>query len=365
MKKRLVIGVPKERKTLEKRVALTPEGAKELCALGATVVIETEAGRGSFFPDDSYRDAGCEIVETLKEVWERAELLVKVKEPHAEEYQYFRNGLVVFDYLHLAGLPDVAKEMQKGGVTGIAYELIQDKNGRLPLLEPMSEVAGRLSVQIGAELLLSQNGGRGVLLGGSVGVPAADVLVIGGGVAGRAAVSVATGMGARVTVLDLSREVLGNLKSEFGSQTRALYSSPTTIAEESARADLVISAVLVPGAKAPKILSRDHVKNMLPGSVIIDISIDQGGSVETIRPTTLEEPTYVEHGVIHYGVQNMPAQTARTSTRALTSATLPFIREFVLNGLEATLEQNQYVKDAVCVKGGQITNEAVKQALTT
>lgn len=359
----MIIGVPRERKTLEKRVALTPQGAGELTSLGATVIVESQAGEGSFFSDDQYVSCGCKVVASLQEVWERADLIVKVKEPHAKEYQYFREGLVLFDYLHLAGLPKVAQVLCEEKVTGIAYELIQSEDGRLPLLEPMSEVAGKLSVQIGAELLLSQHGGRGVLLGGATGVPPADVLIIGAGIAGRAACRTALGMGARVTILDVNPLALQRVQQEFGTAPRALFSTPSTIQEECTRTDLLIGAVLIPGAKAPCVVREQEVRSMPAGSVIIDISIDQGGSIETIKPTTLEDPTYLLHDVLHYGVQNMPAQTARTSTRALTAATLPFIKRMVTNGIAQTLREDKIVRGAVCTYEGSVTNQPVAEAL--
>ncbi len=358
----MIIGIPRERKTLEKRIALTPDGATELTKQGHTVLIEKNAGAGSFFDDGAYIAAGCRIVETLKEVW-AAEMVVKVKEPHESEYEFFRPGLVLFDYLHLAGLPEVAKALVKGGVLGIAYELVQTEDKRLPLLEPMSEIAGKLSVINGAHCLLSQNGGRGVLIGGAVGVPAAKVIIVGAGIAGTAACEMAVGMGALVTILDISKDALEKICVRFGNNVRTVASTEASLMREAEKADLLIGAVLVPGAAAPTIITRQMVQAMKQGSVIVDISIDQGGCVETIRTTSLQEPTYVEHGVIHYGVPNMPAQTPRTSTIALTNATLPYILKIANNGADKAIISYPEIGKAVNTKEGKITNRAVAEAL--
>ena len=358
----MIIGVPKERKTLEQRVALTPDGARELAGDGHTVLIEKDAGKRSYFPDDAYATAGARVVDTLEAVWKDADMIIKVKEPHPDEYQFFRPGLVLFDYLHLAGLPEVARELVSKKVTGIAYELVQLDTGRLPLLEPMSEVAGKLSVQNGAYFLLAQNGGRGVLLGGTVGVPAAQVVIVGAGIAGRSATSVALGMGARVTVLDISYPALDRMRAEFQDRVQTVYSSESSLARFCKDADLVISAVLVPGAKAPTIFTREIIKSMPSGSVFVDISIDQGGSAETSHATSLEEPVYVEYNVIHYAVPNMPAQTARTSTMALTAATLPYIRKIANSGVRSALQNDTALARALNSWNGFITNEAVVAA---
>jgi alanine dehydrogenase len=355
----MIIGVPRERKTLEQRVALTPDGARELIHDGHTVLIETNAGQLSFFTDEAYKAAGATIVTTLRELWTTAEMIVKVKEPHPEEYEFFRPGLLLFDYLHLAGLPDVAKELVKSKVTGIAYELVQTDTGRMPLLEPMSEVAGKLSVLNGAYFLLAQNGGRGVLLGGAVGVPAGNVVIAGAGIAGRAATAVAAGMGARVSVLDVNYLQLDRIRSEFQSTVQTEYSTESTLLRCCSQADLVISAVLVPGARAPQVFTEEIIRAMPRGSVFVDISIDQGGSAATSRATSLEEPTYVEHGVIHYAVPNMPAQTARTSTQALTAATLPYIRKIAGQGLRNALKGDVALSRALNTFNGNITNPAV------
>ncbi len=359
----MIIGIPKERKTLEKRVALTPDGAFELVQAGHTVLIEQDAGLGSFFENELYKKAGAEIVATLAEVWQRSELIVKVKEPHESEYQYFRPGLAIFDYLHLAGLPAVADALLEKQVTGIAYELVQTHERKLPLLEPMSEVAGKLSVLNGAYFLLAQHGGRGVLLGGAVGVPPAEVVILGAGIAGRAACTVALGMGAQVSVLDIQHDPLDKIRSEFHGAVRTIYSTKASLARACEDADLLISAVLIPGARAPKLITREMIKSMPRGSVFVDISIDQGGSSETTRVTSLETPTYVEEGVIHYAVPNMPAQTARTSTMALTSVTLPYIKRLANHGVLPALKKYPDLAQALCTYQGKFTNAAVHAEL--
>jgi alanine dehydrogenase len=358
----MIIGVPRERKTLEKRVALTPDGAAELVKAGHTVLLEEGAGIGSFFEDSVYHAAGCEIVASLKDLWNRSSLVIKVKEPHEEEYQYFRKDLLLFDYLHLAGLPEVAKHLLESEVTGIAYELVATPDGRLPLLEPMSEVAGKLSVVNGASALLSQNGGRGLLLGGVIGVAPAHVSIIGAGIAGRAACEVALGLGATVSVFDIDMLKLDRIKTQFQGRAITIFSTQQSIERACIEADLVIGAVLIPGAAAPKLITRSTVEKMKPGAVIVDISVDQGGCCETIRPTSLEHPVYTEHGVIHYGVPNMPAQTPRTSTLALTAATLPYIKRLAAYGTDF-LKKDITLKNAVSTYRGQITNQAIAESL--
>lgn len=359
----MIVGVPRERKTLEKRVALTPDGAAALVKRGHKVLIEQNAGAGSFFEDKLYTDVGCQIVPTLKDVWTKSDMVVKVKEPHESEYEFFRPGLILFDYLHLASMPDVTEAMLKGGVTGIAYELVQLADGRLPLLEPMSEVAGRLSVLNGANYLLSQHNGRGVLLGGTVGVPPAEVVIVGAGIAGRGACEMAAGSGAHVTVLDIDYSKLERIRTEFGAKVSTVHSTPGSLARAVANADLLIGAVLVPGAAAPKIITRDMIKNMKKGAVFVDISIDQGGCAETIKPTSLDAPVFTEEGVIHYGVCNMPAQTPRTSTMALTAATLPYVMKLADGGL-AALESNKPLRNALNTHNGLLTNELVSKAVS-
>ena len=357
----MIIGIPRERKTLEKRVAVTPDGARELVESGHELRVEKEAGLGSFYSDQDYLDAGCKIVQTLKEVWE-SELVVKVKEPDKEEYQYLREDLIVFDYLHLSGLPEVAEQLLRAKTTGIAYESVQSEGG-LPLLEPMSEVAGRLSTQLGAHHLLTQRGGRGVLLGGTEKVAAGTVTVIGAGIAGTAAIDVAYGMGAKVNVLDINQERLDQVKAEYPDRITTYLSSPEVISEVAPKTDLMILAVLVPGAKAPQVLRREHVESMPAGSVLIDIAIDQGGAAETIKPTSLKESTYVECGVIHYAVPNMPSQVARTSTKALTRVTLPYIKLIADKGLSGATAESAELASAVNTYQGRITNQEVARSL--
>jgi alanine dehydrogenase len=359
----MIIGVPRERKTLEKRVAITPDGAHELVKHGHTVLIEEDAGVGSFFENQAYIQAGATIVSTLKEVWTKSDLVVKVKEPHESEYEFFRPGLMLFDYLHLASMPDVTEAMIKGKISGIAYELVQTQDHRLPLLEPMSEVAGKLSVLNGSYFLLSQNNGRGLLLGGVVGVPPAEVVIIGAGISGRAACNVALGMGAMVTILDIDSSKLDRIEAQFGNRARTVFSNREAIAREITRADLLIGAVLTPGAAAPKLVTRKMIKSMKKGSVFVDISIDQGGCAETIRPTSLQDPVYVEEGVTHYGVCNMPAQTPRTSTMALTAATLPYIIKMADLGFEKTMANVPELRNALNTHQGALTNKAVSDAV--
>ena len=356
------IGVPRERKTLEKRVALTPDGAKHLVSRGHTVLIETGAGVGSSFNDDDYINAGATIVGTLADVWNKAELLVKVKEPDISEYEFFRDDLILFDYLHLASLPDVAKALLNKKVTAFAYETLSTSDNRLPLLEPMSEVAGKLSVLNGSFYLLSQNGGRGVLLGGAGKAPPANVVILGAGIAGKAACSTAVGMGARVTVLDISESKLASLHQEYGEKVVTIISNPDALLEACRHADILIGAVLVPGAATPKLITREMIRAMPKGSVFVDISIDQGGCAETSKPTNLDNPVYEVDGIIHYGVCNMPAQTPRTSTIALASATLPYISILADHGMAATSKSPELQSALTCAKG-EILHPLTAQAL--
>lgn len=357
------IGVPRERKTLEKRVALTPDGAKQLVELGHTVLIETNAGAGSAFNDAAYAAAGCQILPTLADVWNNSELLVKVKEPDESEFQFFRQDLILFDFLHLASLPKVADALLRSRITAFAYENLKTADGRLPLLEPMSEVAGKLSVLNGATYLLSQNGGRGLLLGGATGSPPAKVVIVGAGIAGQAACLTAVGMGAHVTVVDISKEKLSSITAKYGDKVHTVVSTPQTLAASCKDADLLIGAVLVPGAATPRIITREMIRSMGPQGVFVDISIDQGGCAETSNPTSLDNPVYVVDGVIHYGVCNMPAQTPRTSTFALTTATLPYIKEIANNGLKKTLSSNAAMKSALTCFNGLLTNQPTATAL--
>jgi alanine dehydrogenase len=356
------IGVPREIKVHEYRVGLVPAGVRELTAAGHEVLVETGAGEGIGLADAEYRIAGAAIAPNAAEVFAKAQLVVKVKEPQPAECQMLRPGQVLFTYLHLAADPAQAHGLMSSGATAIAYETVTRK-GALPLLTPMSEVAGRMSIQVGAACLQKANGGRGVLLGGVPGVPPAKVVILGGGVAGTHAVEMAVGMRADVTVVDRSVDRLRELSSLFGSSLRTAYSTAATIERLVREADLVVGAVLIAGAAAPKLVSRAMVATMQPGSVLVDISIDQGGCFETSHPTTHAQPTFVVDGVVHYCVANMPGAVARTSTFALTNATLPYVRMLADLGWQAALKQDPGFASGLNVQAGEITHEAVAQAL--
>jgi alanine dehydrogenase len=356
------IGVPRERKTLEKRVAITPEGAKLLISKGNSVAVETGAGAGSSFSDEDYKTVGCTIAPTLADVWNNAELLVKVKEPDESEFQYFRDDLILFDYLHLASLPKVAQALLDKKVTAFAYETLRTEDGRLPLLEPMSIVAGKLSVLNGSFYLLSQNGGRGVLLGGAADAPPARVVIVGAGIAGQAACASAVGLGADVTVLDISAAKLASLQKQHGSAVTTLVSTPDTLRDACRGADLLIGAVLIPGAATPRIITHEIISSLGPRAVFVDISIDQGGCSETSKPTNLDNPVYDVDGVIHYGVCNMPAQTPRTSTIALASATLPYIVRLASEGATRAAQASDMQQALTCLDG-RLTNKLTAEAL--
>ena len=331
----MLIGVPKEVKDHESRVGIVPAGVKALTDAGHQVIVETRAGELSSMPDSEFKQAGAEIVTTAAEVWKRAEMIVKVKEPIESEFARFRDGLLIFTYLHLAPLPKLTDRLLKNNVTGIAYETIRDKHNRLPLLTPMSEVAGRMSVQVGAAYLEKERGGRGVLLGGVPGVPPAQVCVLGGGTVGTNAAKIALGMGALVTLIDLNLDRLRELDDIFNGRVYTVSSNSYNIAKAVKHADLVIGGVLIPGAAAPKLVTRAMVKEMKAGAVIVDVAIDQGGCIETARPTTHSDPAYVVDGVVHYCVTNMPAAVPHTSTLALTNATFPYVMKLAQHGLAA------------------------------
>jgi alanine dehydrogenase len=356
------IGVPKEVKNHEYRVGMTPPGVLELTRLGHEVLVESNAGHAIGLDDPDYKAAGARILPNAASVFAEAEMVVKVKEPQPAEIAMLRDGQVLFTYLHLA--PDNAQTdgLLKQGVVGIAYETVTDSGGGLPLLAPMSEVAGRMSVQAGASGLEIERGGRGVLLGGVPGVHPGKVVIIGGGSVGANAAFVATGMGAQVTVIDKSQRVMAALDSRFQSLVTTLYSTTTAIEDECAAADLVIGAVLVPGAEAPRLISRDLVRAMKRGSVIVDVAIDQGGCAETSRPTTHADPYYVEEGVVHYCVTNMPGAVARTSTFALNNATLPFIVKLAGLGVKKALETDPHLLAGLNVCRGALTHAAVAEA---
>lgn len=358
----MIVGIPKEIKNNENRVAITPAGVTALVQSGHEVRIETNAGLGSGFTDDDYRAVGATIVPTAADAW-AADMVMKVKEPLPQEYGFFREGLILFTYLHLAPEPELTKALMEKKVVAIAYETIQLDNGALPLLMPMSEVAGRMSVQIGAQFLEKPYGGKGVLLGGVPGVPKGEVVIVGGGIVGTNAAKMAVGLGANVTILDISADRLRQLDDLFQGRVQTLMSNSFNIANAVKKADLLIGAVLIPGARAPRLVTEEMVKNMAPGSVIVDVAIDQGGSIETIdRITTHDNPTYVKHGVIHYAVANMPGAVARTSTLALTNVTIPYALQLANKGYVDAILSNAALAKGVNVIEGKVTYKAVAEA---
>jgi alanine dehydrogenase len=359
----MIIGVPKEIKNNENRVAITPAGVMSFVQAGHTVLIEKDAGIGSGFTNEDYASAGAQIIDQAQDVWAKADMVMKVKEPLPSEYSYFRPGLILFTYLHLAAEPELARALKEKGVIAIAYETVQV--GRtLPLLTPMSEVAGRMAAQIGAQFLEKPKGGKGILLGGVPGVSRGKVTIIGGGTVGTNAAKVAIGLGADVTIIDLNADRLRELDDIFGHQITTLMSNPMNIAQAVAESDLVIGAVLIPGAKAPKLVTEEMVKAMKPGSVIVDVAIDQGGIVETCdHVTTHDNPTYVKHGVVHYAVANMPGAVPRTSTLALTNVTIPYALQIANKGVHQAIADNPALKLGVNVANGEITYEAVARDL--
>ena len=359
----MLIGVPKEIKIYESRVGLTPAGVHELSAAGCRVLVEKGAGLGAGFGDDDYRQAGGDIAPTAEAVFEAADLIVKVKEPQLAECKRLKSHQTLFAYLHLAADRAQAEALMESGATAIAYETVTDTRGGLPLLKPMSEVAGRMSVQVGAHFLESPQGGSGVLLGGVPGVAPGKVVVIGGGTAGTNAAKMAVGLGADVVILDRSNERLEALDDRFDGRVTTLYSTKAAITRSVLAADLVIGSVLVPGAEAPKLVTRQHVAHMKKGSVMVDIAIDQGGCFETSRPTTHAEPTYVVDGVIHYCVTNMPGAVARTATEALTNVTLPFVMALAGKGTARALADDPHLAAGLNVADGRIRHEAVARAL--
>jgi alanine dehydrogenase len=355
----MVIGVPREIKDHETRVGLVPSGVAALREAGHEVLVEALAGEGSSISDEDYRKAGAVVLDAAKDVWGQADIIVKVKEPQPAEVEYFRAGLVLFTYLHLAPLPELTARLVEARVSAIAYETVEEENHSLPLLEPMSEVAGRLSVQVGAQYLERPNHGRGVLIGGVPGVPPAEVLIIGGGIVGTNAAKVAMGTGARVTVIDKSLPRLRELDDIFLGRITTLASNPTTLAEAAIRSDLVVGAVLIPGASAPKLLRRETVTAMKKGSVFVDVAIDQGGCGETSRVTSHTDPVYEVDGVIHYCVPNVPALVPHTSTLALTNATLPYLQQLADKGFERAITASAALRRGVNTHQGEITCQAV------
>lgn len=359
----MIVGVPKEIKPQENRVAITPAGVDALVRAGHKVLIEKGAGEGSGIYDEDYKQAGAEIMPSAESVWENSEMIVKVKEPLPSEYKYFKEGQVIFTYLHLAPEPELTKALMESKVVAIAYETVQKDDGSLPLLTPMSEVAGRLAIQEGAAFLEKFRGGKGVLLSGVPGVPPASIVIVGAGTVGTSALKRAVGMGARVTILDINVNKLRYLDDIYQGRIETLYSNRFNLLNAISKADLVIGAVLIPGAKAPKLVTEEMVRAMEPGSVIVDVAIDQGGCVETIdHPTTHAEPVFVKYGVIHYAVSNMPGAVPRTSTFALTNATLPYALELANKGWKKAIIENKALARGVNVLNGKITYKAVAEA---
>jgi alanine dehydrogenase len=359
----MLVGVPKEIKDSEYRVGLVPSAVRELTRSGHRVLVEKSAGLGAGLSDDNYRSVGAEIVPDPDQIYARGELIVKVKEPLAPERKKLRAGQVLFTYLHLAADPEQTADLMASGVIAIAYETVTSAHGTLPLLTPMSEVAGRMAPHVGARCLEKENGGRGVLLGGVPGVPPADVAILGGGVAGTHAAVISAGMGATVSVIDRNPDALRRVATQLGARVRTIFSTSDAIETLCRRADLVIASVLIPGAAAPKLITAETVKAMKPGSVIVDIAIDQGGCSETSRPTTHSSPTYVLYDVVHYCVTNMPGAVARTSTFALNNVTLPFVLALADKGYRRALGEDEHLRDGLNVCEGRITYRAVADAL--
>ncbi|MBY0098180.1 alanine dehydrogenase [Mesobacillus maritimus] len=359
----MLIGIPKEIKNNENRVALTPAGVATFLKSDHQVVIEQNAGIGSGFTDEDYIKAGAQIVQKAEDVWSKADMIMKVKEPIQSEYHHFRSDTILFTYLHLAAEPELADALIKSGMTAVAYETVAE-NRTLPLLTPMSEVAGRMAAQIGAQFLEKPKGGKGILLSGVPGVSRGKVTIIGGGVVGTNAAKIAIGLGANVTIIDLSAERLRQLDDIFGSSIQTLMSNPLNIAEAVKNSDLVIGAVLIPGAKAPKLVTEDMVRTMSPGSVIVDVAIDQGGIFETVDTITTHDcPTYDKFGVVHYAVANMPGAVPRTSTLALTNVTVPYALQIANKGFKRAIAENKALELGVNTVGGTITYKAVADDL--
>src|SRR5450631_2920074 len=358
----MIIGVPKEIKDNEARVGVTPAAVKSLTEAGHTVLVETQAGAESGFTDAEYQDAGAEMVGDAGNVWGKADMVVKVKEPIEKEYVFFREGLVLFTYLHLAPLPLLTNKLLESKVIGIAYETVSDRQGTLPLLTPMSEVAGRMSVQVGATYLEKERGGRGILLGGVPGVPPAHVTIIGGGIVGTNAAKIALGFGAKVTLVDVNLNRLRDLDDLFGGRLYTLASNSYNVAHATREADLVIGGVLIPGATAPKLVTRAMVSQMKRGAVIVDVAIDQGGCVETARPTSHSNPSYVVDGVVHYCVTNMPGAVPHTSTLALTNSTFPYILRIANFGAREALRADAGLAEGLNVWKGVLTHRGVAES---
>jgi alanine dehydrogenase len=358
----MIIGVPREIKDNEARVGVTPAGVKALTEAGHKVMVETQAGAQSGFPDEEYQNAGAEMVGEAGYAWSKAEMVVKVKEPTESEYVFFRDGLVLFTYLHLAPLPKLTDKLLESKVIGIAYETVRDKRGALPLLMPMSEVAGRMSVQVGASYLEKERGGRGILLGGVPGVPPAHVTILGGGIVGTNAARIALGFGAKTTLIDMNLNRLRELEDIFGGRLYTLASNSYNIAQTTREADLVIGGVLIPGATAPKLVTRAMVSRMKKGAVIVDVAIDQGGCVETARPTSHSNPSYTVDGVVHYCVTNMPGAVPHTSTLALTNSTFPYLLRLANFGAREALLQDPGLAEGLNTWKGTLTYRGVAES---
>jgi len=358
----MIIGVPKEVKDHESRVGLVPSGVTALLEAGHRVLVQTGAGAASSLTDQEYQDAGAEILASAAEVWSQSDLVVKVKEPQPSEYELLRPGLLLFTYLHLAPLPELTETLLQKRVTAVAYETIREADHSLPLLTPMSEVAGRMAVQVGAQYLEAPNGGRGILLGGVPGVAPANVTILGGGVVGHNAAKIAVGLGAHVTIIDKNLNRLRELDDIYSSAIVTLASNVYTVRESLRLADLVIGAVLIPGAAAPRIVRRSMIAAMKKGSVIVDVAIDQGGCLETSRPTTHTDPVYYVDGVLHYCVSNMPAAVPHTSTFGLTNATFPYLLDLANKGLKRACEENDAIRQGVNTYQGSITYRAVAES---
>ena len=358
----MIIGCAREIKDHETRVSLVPSGVTALRTAGHTVLIEAGAGTGSSIPDREYMEAGAEIVESAADVWKRADLVVKVKEPQRSEYLHFRPGLILFTYLHLAPLPELTEKLVDAKVSAVAYETIREEDGSLPLLTPMSEVAGRMAVQVGAQYLEAPNGGRGVLLGGVPGVAPANVVILGGGIVGHNAAKMAVGLGAHVTIIDRNLNRLRELDDIYSSQIVTLASNDWTVRESLRTADLVVGAVLIPGASAPRLVRRDMLAAMKKGAVLVDVSIDQGGCFETSHETTHTNPIYFVDDVLHYCVTNMPAAVPHTSTFGLTNATFPYLLKIANMGLKKACESSKAIREGVNTLNGYITYPAVAES---
>jgi alanine dehydrogenase len=357
------IGVPTETKTDENRVALTPPGVHELVLAGHTVLVQAGAGEGSRITDEEFADGGATIVGTAAEVWRDAELVCKVKEPQPSEFPHLRPGLILFTYLHLAAYPEVANALLGASVTAIAYETVQDAQGRLPLLAPMSEIAGRMSVQVGAHFLEREAGGRGILLGGCPGVEPAKVVIIGAGMAGANAATIARGMEADVTLFDVNLDRLRSFDAIYRGAIKTRVANALDVERAATEADLVIGAVLLAGARAPRVLTRTSISRMKPGSVVVDISIDQGGCFETSRETKHSDPVYEVDGVLHYAVGNIPGAVPRTSTMALTNVTLPYVTAIATHGVDGAIERRPELSGGINTRNGEIVHPVVADAL--